>query len=159
MYRCCSELLSLKGHFRVIVINALLRVFADSVICSLWFHAVILDIFRPFTQEPEHVRRRCLRTFSGRVTTASDVCNASVVQLRHLITEYRLHYMAPRPTLLWQTALIYVVNAALNANPDRVNTDPYGAGWLMRLKPASAGALAGMLSAAEYTAGLAAEGG
>jgi glycine cleavage system H protein len=50
-------------------------------------------------------------------------------------------------------------NAELTTAPELVNNDPYGAGWLMRLKPTDAGAVAGMLSAAEYSAVLAAEGG
>ena len=42
-------------------------------------------------------------------------------------------------------------NPRLAAEPEVVNTDPYGEGWLMRLKPA-AGALAAaaLLSAADY---------
>jgi glycine cleavage system H protein len=50
-------------------------------------------------------------------------------------------------------------NAELTTAPELVNTDPYGAGWLMRVKPGDAGALAAMLSPAEYSAVLAAEGG
>ena len=51
-------------------------------------------------------------------------------------------------------------NPQLAAQPDSVNTQPYGAGWLMRLKPA-AGALAAaaLLSAADYQKVLDAEGG
>jgi glycine cleavage system H protein len=42
-------------------------------------------------------------------------------------------------------------NPALAAEPEVVNSDPYGAGWLMRLKPApGALAAAALLSAAEY---------
>jgi glycine cleavage system H protein len=42
-------------------------------------------------------------------------------------------------------------NPKLAAEPEVVNADPYGQGWLMRLKPA-AGAFtaAGLLSAADY---------
>jgi glycine cleavage system H protein len=42
-------------------------------------------------------------------------------------------------------------NPKLAAEPETVNADPYGEGWLMRIKVA-AGALAGagLLSAAEY---------
>lgn len=50
-------------------------------------------------------------------------------------------------------------NAELTTSPELVNSDPYGAGWLMRIKPANASALGSMLSAAEYSAVLAAEGG
>ncbi len=50
-------------------------------------------------------------------------------------------------------------NPRLAAEPEVVNTDPYGEGWLMRLKPA-AGALAAaaLLPAAEYQKVLEAEG-
>src|SRR5215467_5722465 len=42
-------------------------------------------------------------------------------------------------------------NPKLAAEPETVNTDPYGEGWLMRLKPAAgAVAEAGLLSPAEY---------
>ncbi len=49
-------------------------------------------------------------------------------------------------------------NAELAAQPDLVNSQPYGAGWLWRLKPA-AGAVAGaeLVSAAEYQKVLEAE--
>jgi glycine cleavage system H protein len=51
-------------------------------------------------------------------------------------------------------------NPRLAAEPEVVNTDPYGEGWLMRLKPA-AGALAAaaLLSAADYQKVLDTEGG
>ncbi len=51
-------------------------------------------------------------------------------------------------------------NPRLAAEPESVNADPYGEGWLMRLKPApGALAAAALLSAAEYQQVLAAEGG
>ena len=40
-------------------------------------------------------------------------------------------------------------NAAVAATPELVNSDPYGAGWLMRIAPGGA-AGDGLLSAAEY---------
>src|SRR3974390_2469903 len=51
-------------------------------------------------------------------------------------------------------------NPKLAAEPEIVNADPYGEGWLMRLRPA-AGALAAaaLLSAADYQLVLEAEGG
>ena len=51
-------------------------------------------------------------------------------------------------------------NPRLAAEPEVVNTDPYGEGWLMRLKPA-AGALAAaaLLTAADYQKVLDTEGG
>ena len=47
-------------------------------------------------------------------------------------------------------------NAALGSQPELINSEPYGAGWIMRLKPGAAPR--GLLSAAEYAAHLAAEG-
>src|SRR5687768_18447781 len=47
-------------------------------------------------------------------------------------------------------------NAALGGQPELINSEPYGEGWIMRLKPS--GASQGLLSAAEYAAHLAAEG-
>jgi glycine cleavage system H protein len=47
-------------------------------------------------------------------------------------------------------------NTALGAQPELINSEPYGAGWIARMKPN--GALTGLLTAAEYDAHLAAEG-
>lgn len=45
-------------------------------------------------------------------------------------------------------------NEALDANPELVNSDPYGEGWLFELVPADADAVQGLLSAADYQASL-----
>jgi glycine cleavage system H protein len=47
-------------------------------------------------------------------------------------------------------------NAALGGQPELINSEPYGAGWIMRLKPS--GIAPGLLTPAEYQAHLAAEG-
>ncbi len=49
-------------------------------------------------------------------------------------------------------------NAALAAQPELINRDPYGEGWILRLKPAGGGAAAGSLDAAAYAAVVAAGG-
>jgi glycine cleavage system H protein len=50
-------------------------------------------------------------------------------------------------------------NGALAAAPETVNTDAYGAGWLLRLRPvAGAVAQAGLLSPGDYRKVLEAEG-
>jgi glycine cleavage system H protein len=46
-------------------------------------------------------------------------------------------------------------NSALDASPDAVNSDPYGAGWIVRVRLADGADLSGLLDAAEYTASLA----
>lgn len=45
---------------------------------------------------------------------------------------------------------VAAVNEVLSGSPDQVNSDPYGAGWLVELEPDDAGALAGLLDAAAY---------
>lgn len=42
------------------------------------------------------------------------------------------------------------VNGALTDNPALVNQDPYGEGWMIRVKLASPGALNELLSASDY---------
>ncbi len=43
-------------------------------------------------------------------------------------------------------------NDALADSPETVNTDPYGAGWLMKLRPADADATEHLLDAKAYSA-------
>jgi len=49
------------------------------------------------------------------------------------------------------------VNTALAATPELINQDPFGAGWIARLKPNDAAAVTQLLSAADYEAALRAE--
>jgi glycine cleavage system H protein len=42
------------------------------------------------------------------------------------------------------------VNPALNSNPELVNTDPYGQGWMVRMKPASVQEIESLMDAAAY---------
>jgi glycine cleavage system H protein len=48
-------------------------------------------------------------------------------------------------------------NAALATQPELLNQDPYGAGWLFRLQPSSPLDDAALMSAAEYEIYLAQE--
>lgn len=48
-------------------------------------------------------------------------------------------------------------NAALAAEPELLNQDPYGAGWLFRLQASAAGDFAALLSPAGYESFLAEE--
>jgi len=49
-------------------------------------------------------------------------------------------------------------NPDLATTPEAINEDPFGKGWLMRLRPASSAALASLMSAADYEALLKEEG-
>lgn len=45
---------------------------------------------------------------------------------------------------------IVEINESLADEPDKVNTDPYGEGWMIRVRMASPGEVDSLLSAAEY---------
>lgn len=47
---------------------------------------------------------------------------------------------------------VLAVNEGLADDPAAVNKDPYGAGWMVRIKPANAADLDGLLSADQYKA-------
>lgn len=42
------------------------------------------------------------------------------------------------------------INGKLNANPELVNTDPYGEGWMVRMKLKNAGDVTTLMDAAAY---------
>lgn len=42
------------------------------------------------------------------------------------------------------------VNAAVVASPELINTDPYGKGWLVKIKVSDKSGLSGLLDAAKY---------
>lgn len=52
------------------------------------------------------------------------------------------------------TGEVVAVNAALEADPDLLNTDPYGEGWLFELNVADLADLDGLLDSAVYQAEL-----
>ena len=52
---------------------------------------------------------------------------------------------------------VVAANADLGGTPELINQDPYGAGWLMRIRPYDKSQFAAMLDAAAYEAVLAAE--
>ena len=49
-------------------------------------------------------------------------------------------------------ATVVAINAQLAEAPELINQDPYGRGWIMRLKPTAQGAPSGLLSAHDYQA-------
>lgn len=50
---------------------------------------------------------------------------------------------------------VVAVNEELESAPETVNSDPYGAGWLIEVRPANEADLDGLLSAADYEAEIA----
>jgi len=47
--------------------------------------------------------------------------------------------------------IVVEVNEALNANPELINEDPYGDGWVLALTPANPGDVEALLDAEAYT--------
>jgi glycine cleavage system H protein len=47
---------------------------------------------------------------------------------------------------------VVAVNEAINDSPELVNKDPYGEGWMMRIKPAAGAAVDALLDADAYQA-------
>ena len=45
---------------------------------------------------------------------------------------------------------VVAVNGDLSANPELVNSDPYGAGWMIRVRLGDSDQVAGLLDAAAY---------
>jgi glycine cleavage system H protein len=54
--------------------------------------------------------------------------------------------------------IVAATNPRLSGEPELINKDPYGEGWLVRLTPAAGGETAALLTSAEYQAFLASEG-
>ncbi len=49
------------------------------------------------------------------------------------------------------SGVIVAVNEQVNENPALVNSDPYGAGWLVKMRANDPGELGNLLDAEEYT--------
>ena len=49
---------------------------------------------------------------------------------------------------------IIEINEALADKPETVNTDPYGAGWMIKIKPSNPSEWDNLLSGAEYEQGI-----
>jgi glycine cleavage system H protein len=52
---------------------------------------------------------------------------------------------------------VVAINTAITDAPETVNKDPYGAGWMFRIKPSNQAELAALLDAAAYEAQVASE--
>jgi glycine cleavage system H protein len=48
------------------------------------------------------------------------------------------------------TGTVLEINPKLDANPELVNSDPYGDGWMIKISLDDASEVAGLLSAADY---------
>lgn len=77
---------------------------------SVYFHAIVTDLFRPFLDSRTHAK---LSTFEAAKADAAAAYSASVRQLQRLLVTFRSRHRANCLSVLWQTPVIYVLNAAL----------------------------------------------
>ena len=77
---------------------------------------------------------------TGRDLAAGDAC-AVVESVKAASDVY-----SPR------AGVVTAVNEQLGSAPELINQDPYGAGWIMRIKPAAPRVQSDLLSAADYAA-------
>lgn len=106
MYKSCSKPFILLFLSAVPMLNK----------GSLWFHAAIIHIFQPFIGGDQYNER--LKTFTDEATTIRAACGASLTQLKQLIINYCLYHKSSTLTILWHTALIYMINMLYSGNGD-----------------------------------------
>ncbi|KFA81939.1 hypothetical protein S40288_06893 [Stachybotrys chartarum IBT 40288] len=83
----------------------------------IWLHAALLDVVRPFTgNTPQETVR--WKTFVAPDSSARAAYNSSVNQLKRLVIDYRSNYESSCYSLLWQTGMLYLVNAILESPRD-----------------------------------------
>ena len=77
---------------------------------SIWYHSVVLDIFRRFVSNE---RQRDIRKRFPLTTSPEAIYGASVKQLKRLVLVYTAKQESAVYSILWHAALIYIANAAL----------------------------------------------
>lgn len=82
---------------------------------SIFFHAIITDLFRPFLQSPDR-SSASMRTFAASRANPQAVYHASIRQMKRLLLSYRLEFQLEALSVLWQTGVIYVANATMRAD-------------------------------------------
>lgn len=83
---------------------------------SIYLHAFVLDLFRPLIQHGDAMRVK-LESFTSQQASPEAVCSASVTQLRRIAITYLQTCSSASYCFSWQTALLYVANAALRRPP------------------------------------------
>jgi hypothetical protein len=81
---------------------------------SMWYHALILDIFRPFLKLRQDGVRMRLRTFSASDSSPEAAFTASVYQLKDLVVAYRSQHSTAVYSITWQSGLLSLANAMLS---------------------------------------------
>lgn len=79
---------------------------------SIYFHAIVLDLFRPFTENNGQDSQ--LRTFSTEGSSATAVYEASAKQLKNLVLSYWTTFPSASSSLISYTGLLYLANVVLH---------------------------------------------
>ncbi|KAF6822125.1 Activator of stress genes 3 [Colletotrichum musicola] len=86
------------------------------LLLHIYLHAFVLDLFRPLVQHGDAVRMK-LESFTSQQASPEAVCSASITQLRRIAITYLQTCSSASYCFSWQTALLYVANAALHKPP------------------------------------------
>jgi hypothetical protein len=80
----------------------------------MWFHTLILDIFRPFLASHQEGIYLRLQTFSALESSPDTAFAASISQLKNIVILYRSQHLAATYSIIWQQALLSLANAMLS---------------------------------------------
>nr|XP_036575853.1 C6 transcription factor [Colletotrichum truncatum]KAF6782496.1 C6 transcription factor [Colletotrichum truncatum] len=86
-----------------------------------YFHAFVLDLFRPLIRHNDAMRIR-LESFTSQQASPEAVCCASATQLRWIAITYFQNCASASHSFIWNTALLYVANAALREQPHAIDS-------------------------------------
>ncbi|KAF9874332.1 C6 transcription factor [Colletotrichum karsti] len=86
-----------------------------------YLHAFVLDLFRPLFRHGDAMRTR-LESFTSQQASPEAVCSASATQLKRIAITYLQNCPSASYSFLWQTALLYVANAALRESAQAIDS-------------------------------------
>ncbi|KAF6829646.1 Activator of stress genes 3 [Colletotrichum plurivorum] len=86
------------------------------LLLHIYLHAFVLDLFRPLVRHGDAMRVK-LESFTSRQASPEAVCSASITQLKRIAITYLQTCSSASYCFSWQTALLYVANAALRESP------------------------------------------
>ncbi|KZL63464.1 C6 transcription factor [Colletotrichum tofieldiae] len=82
------------------------------LILHIYFHAFVLDLFRPLVHHGDAIRAQ-LESFTSQQASPEAICLASATQLGGIVATYLQRYSSASQSFLWITALLYFANAVI----------------------------------------------